>query len=40
VSIAGWIFVGVVGYADIVLFAIALCKHWTAKDQRNEQCRR
>lgn len=39
-SAIGWIIVGAVVWADIALFAWALCRAAADADRRDEQCRR
>lgn len=32
-SVASWIFLGIVAYADIVMVAVAFCRHCAEQDQ-------
>jgi len=33
-STTGWICVGIVCYANVVMIAMAICRHWKEQDQQ------
>lgn len=39
-NFASWVAVSLCGYAIVVMFAMAICRHWAEQDRLNEQCRR